>query len=425
MSTFDQLIKKAEKDWNCPELMDLAKAPRSSKIPFSSPLMNWVCYGGIPRNRITEFHGAPGGGKSTSAIDICKNAHKIFQQEYEEQVADYREKAAKDKKNYSGPLADLLDRGPKKVLYIDLEHAFDNEWSKVLGINDDEIKIMTPPDQPAEDILQLLQELICTGEVGMVVLDSIPSLVTRAELDKKYGERTVSALAGLLTIFCRKIVSLLDRYQCTMIFINQIRENMDNPYVVATPGGQAPKFYASLRILFQVGNPVDFLGNELPKNTENPAGYIINAKLVKQKSAPFNRKNGSYYLMSDSGIREDFDFAKLAVTKYDIIHKSAGWFTPCDPFTGEVFTTPSGSTLKVNGMAAVYEYLKANPDYYNKLKKYILDDINGDTSTECDVAEEDETPEVIDQTVEENFTDDNVTDEASTPGNTEENSNGN
>lgn len=387
MATFDQLIKKAQKDWNAPELMDLANAPRGKKIPFSSPLMNWACYGGIPRNRITEFYGVPGGGKTSSAIDICKNAYKIFSTEYEEELNKYRELAAKDKKNYSGPLQNLIDRGPKKILYIDLEHAFDDDWSKTLGIKRDEINIMTPPDQPAEAILQLLQELICTSEVGLVVLDSLPSLVTKAELDKKYGERTVSALAGLLTIFCRKIVSLLDRYECTMIFINQIRDNMDNPYVVSTPGGQAPKFYASLRIQFNIGSPVDFLGNELAQKAENPAGYIINAKLVKQKSAPFNRKNGSYFLMADSGIREDFDFAKLAVNKYDIIHKSAGWFTPVDPYTGEVFTKEDGSTLKINGMAAVYEYLKNNPDYYNKMKKYILDDINGDTSTECDVAD--------------------------------------
>jgi RecA/RadA recombinase len=74
MSKLDKLIKGYEKAWDAPNLMDLAKAPRGAKIPFSAPLMNWTTYGGIPRNKITEFHGPEGGGKSTSAVDICKNA---------------------------------------------------------------------------------------------------------------------------------------------------------------------------------------------------------------------------------------------------------------------------------------------------------------------------------------------------------------
>lgn len=377
MPTFDEILKKKSKEWNAPDMMNIAKAPRSHKIPFSSPLMNWCTYGGIPRNKITEFHGAPGGGKSTSAIDICKHAYTIFEEEFESDVAELREKAAKDKKTYQGLLEDLIERGPKKVLYIDLENSFDGDWAKTLGINPDEINIMTTPDISAEEVLETVMQLISTGQVGLLVLDSLPSLVTAQELDKKIGERTVASLAGVLSVTFRKLVPLLTRYECTFLFINQIRDNMDNPYVVKTPGGQAPKFYSSLRILFQIGKPVDFLGNELPNNAEDPAGYLINAKIIKQKSAPNNRKNGTYYLMADSGIREDFDFAKLAVTKYGIIRKSGAWFTMCDPYTGEVLCSDTGAMVKVNGMAKVYSYLADNADYYDKIRNYILDDING------------------------------------------------
>lgn len=377
MASYQDLINKAKRTWDCPELMTGASKTSADKIPFSSPLLNYACYGGIPRNKITEFFGNNGGGKSSTAIDICHNAIELFQQEWEDRCNEMRDYLAKGKKEYAGPLEDLEDQGPKKVLYLDLEHSFDNAWASKMGVTSDQIDVMQPPDTPAEEILQLLQEIIETGEIGLVVLDSIPSLVTKAELDKKFGERTVSSLAGLMTIFMRKIVPILTRYECTLLMINQIRDNMDNPYVINSPGGQAIKFYCSLRILFRLGAPVDFLGNELPQSTENPAGYIVNAKLVKQKSAPFDRKLGSYFLMSQSGIRPDFDYAKLAVGKYNIIRKTGAWFTVCDPETGEILDNSQGQPLKLNGMAKVYEYLQGNQDYFEKLKNYINNDIMG------------------------------------------------
>ena len=379
---YKDTISKLKKAWNCPDMMDPAKQ-KGEKIPFSSPLLNYATYGGIPRKAVTEFHGAPSGGKSTTAIDICHNAYVAFQQEFEDEVADLRTKIASGKKEYSGPLEDLLDRGPKKVLYVDLEHSFDFKWAAKMGVQNDEIDIMQPPDTPAEDILQAIQELIQTGEVGFIVLDSIPSLVPKAELEKKYGERTVAALAGLMTIFLRKTISMLVRYDCTMLLINQIRPNMDNPYVVNTPGGEAIKFYSSLRMFFRLGAPVDFVGNELPSNAENPAGYLVNVKIVKQKSAPFDRKIASYHLMSQSGIRPDFDFAKLAINQYGIIKKNGGWFTFCDPDTGEILEE-DGKPIKVNGQSRVYDWLGMHSDYYSKLKEFIVNDINGSGTPEED-----------------------------------------
>lgn len=391
MATYADIIKKKKKDWNCETLMDGAKAVRGAKLPFSSPLMNWCTYGGIPRNKITEFFGEPNGGKSSSAVDICKNAISIFEDEYNRECAKLNEEIANGNKNAHSALEDLTERGPKKVLYIDIEHSFDGAWSKTLGIDNSSIDIMQPPDVVAEDVLQTLMEIIETGEVGLIVLDSIPSLVPRSELEKKLGERTVAALAGLLNVFFRKVVSLLTRYECTLLTINQVRDNMDNPYVVNTPGGKAPKFYASLRIQFRIGNPVDFLGNELPMSTDNPAGYIINAKIAKQKSAPNDRKQGTYYLMCHSGIRPDFDYALLAVNKYGIIQKGGAWFTICDPYTGEVLVEPDLKNpnkevpVKLHGLAKVYDYLNSHGDYFEKLKKYIIDDINGKSDIEGEV----------------------------------------
>lgn len=379
--TYKDIISKKKREWSCDTLMDAVKFSRNTKLPFSSPLLNYSTYGGIPRNQITEFFGDPGGGKSSTAIDICKNAHQIFTSEFDAQVSKLREDVASGNKSASVALDDLLDRGPKKVLYIDLEHSFDNNWATTLGVADGSIDIMQPPDVVAEDLLQSVQELIETGEVGLVVLDSIPSLITQQELDKKYGERTVASLAGLLTIFCRKIVPLLTRYECTLLVINQVRDNMDNPYVINTPGGKALKFYCSLRILFRIGAPVDFLGNELPSNTENPAGYIVTAKIVKQKSAPWDRRNGTYYLMSQSGIRIDMDFAKLAVSKYDIISKGGAWYTFRDVNTREILEDADGKPIKVNGFAKVLDYLQEHPEYFEQLKQFIISDIENGVNT--------------------------------------------
>ena len=94
MSLYDDIIKKKKKEWACEGLMDAARADRGDKIPFSSPLMNWSTYGGIPRNKITEFFGEPGGGKSTSAVDICKNAVEIFKKEHEQKLIDLRKIAS-------------------------------------------------------------------------------------------------------------------------------------------------------------------------------------------------------------------------------------------------------------------------------------------------------------------------------------------
>lgn len=384
--SYSSIIERCKKAWNCENLMDRSQSPRTSKIPFSSPMMNYATYGGVPRNAMIEFYGEPSGGKSTTSIDICKSACSIFQKEFDDEVASLQKFVSAGNKSAQGELADLQERGPKKVLYLDLEHSFDSAWAATIGITDSAIDIMQPPDVVAEDILETLLDIIATGEIGLIVLDSIPSLVPRAVLEKKIGERTVASLAGLMTVFCTKVIPLLTRYQTTLILINQIRANMDNPYVPKTPGGEAIKFYSSLRIYFKIGTPVDFLGNELPMNTEDPAGYIINAKLTKQKSAPHDRKNATYYLMTRSGIRPDFDYAKLAVTKYGIIHKAGAWFTISDPYTGEVLED-GGKPVKVNGMAKVYDFLKMNPEYYQKLKDFIWNDISGTPSNSTDATE--------------------------------------
>lgn len=378
MGTFADLVKQKQKDWECTDLIADSHKHKTKKIPFSSPLMSWCTYGGIPRGRITEFFGDPGGGKSTTALDLCKNANILFKSEYEDRVIVLRQLICDGNKAADSELDELLEIGPNKVLYIDLENTYDYEWSAKLGLENDDVIVMQPPNIIAEDILDAVLEFIETGEIGFIIIDSIPALIPKSVLDKKLHEKTVASLAGIMTTFCTKVTPLLTRYDCTLLLINQIRDNLNNPYSPNTPGGRAIKFFASLRIWFRQGSPVNFLGEEVPQKTEDPAGYLINATIVKHKAGPNDRKQGTYFLMCQTGIRPDFDFAQLAIKKYGIIQKKGAWFTICDPMTGEVITDPStDKPIKINGLAKVYDYLATNFEYYNSLKTYITNDING------------------------------------------------
>lgn len=385
---YADILKKKAKEWDCKNLMNSVYEVVGERIPFSSPLMNWFTYGGIPRNRIIEIYGDNGSGKTTTSLDLCKNAYQLFEAEYNEKIEQLQQKLSFGDHDAEDELEELQELGPKKVLYVDLEHSFDVKWAETLGVDLSKLDVMQPPNVMGEDILQTVRDLIATGEVGMIVLDSIPAIIPKSVLEKKVGERTVAALAGIITNFDTLVVPLLARYKCTLVTINQIRDNLDNPYVVNTPGGKANKFFSSLRLYMRKGKPVDYLGNELPQNTENPAGCLIHATLTKQKTAPNDRKLGTYYLMFQSGIRPDFDYATLAINKYNLIKKSAGWYGFVDPETGEVLmNAETGKPVKVNGLGKVYDYLNANVEYYNKLKKFILDDINGadkDESEETD-----------------------------------------
>jgi len=376
--SYADIIKRKQKEWDCKSLMNAIYEVQGDRIPFSSPLMNWFTYGGVPRNKITEIFGSEGSGKSTVCQDICRNAAKIFQEEYDAKLLELQEAVSNGNKSASDELEELEELGPKKVLYIDVEHSFDISWAKILGIDLETIDVMQPPNVYGEDVLQTVREIVETGEVGLIVLDSLPALTPKSVLEKKIGERTVAALAGLLNTFYPLIVPLLTRYHCTLVCVNQVRDNMVNPYIINTPGGNAPKFYASLRMMMRKGKPIDLFGNELPQNAENPSGCIIQATSIKQKTAPNDRKLGTFYLMFQSGIRPDYDYATLAVKNYGLIKKSAGWYSFVEPATGEVLEdTESGKPVKVNGLGKVYEFLQTHESYYQALRDYIDADING------------------------------------------------
>lgn len=185
-------------------------------IPLSSPRVNYCLYGGIPLGRLIEFYGAEGSGKTTTAIDACANAQKLF----EAQNPD----------------------NPRQILYIDAENTLDAKWAEKLGLDVSNIVIMKPETQTAEEIFQFVLDAVDTGEVGLVVIDSLGVMLSEQAYDKDLSERTYGGISMALTAFSKKAEMLCHKYNSTIIGINQIRDNLSSPYGgTTTTGGKAWK----------------------------------------------------------------------------------------------------------------------------------------------------------------------------------------
>jgi recombination protein RecA len=319
MSKLDEVIKEMNKKAN-DEVVAVGLPKYSYKrIPFTSPRMNYCTFGGIPVGKLTEFFGEEHGGKTTSALDIIANYQQM-------DVA-------------------------RKVLYIDAENTLDVSWARKLGVDVDNMLVFKPTSQSAEAIFQFILDAVATGEIGLWVLDSIGVLSSQQELDKTMEEKTYAGISSALTVFGRKIEMLMQRYQCTGIGINQLRDDLGAMWggATKTPGGRAWKHYCCVRLQFSKGKYIDEAGNDLNRSVENPAGNYVLMSMVKNKSCPPTRRTGFYTLNYEYGIDYLKDLVEVAV-KYGFIEKSGAWFSVLNPETGELI-------VKLQGMPKVYEYL--------------------------------------------------------------------
>lgn len=305
------------------------------RIPFTSPRMNYCTFGGIPIGKITEFYGEEHGGKTTTALDI---------------VANYQH------------MEDARD-----VLYIDAENTLDVEWAKKLGVDVDKMYILQPKSQSAEQIFEMICEMVATGDVGLWVLDSIGVLMSQQEYDKTMEDKTYGGIAKSLTLFSKKIELLMAQNKCTGIGINQMREDLNSQWGgQTTPGGKAWKHGCAVRLQFSRGKFIDEKGNELSRSAENPVGNIVLMSMTKNKTAPPTRRTGFYTLNYETGIDYLKDLIDVAI-KYGIIDKRGAWYKIVDPDTGEVFAD------NIQGMANLYAYLEdeANDTAMQFLEEYI------------------------------------------------------
>ena len=341
---------------------------RCQVIPFSSPRANYMLYGGIPRGRLTEFAGEESGGKTSSCLDIVGNAQKLFLQEYKDAVATL-ESIEKPTKAQILELTELKELGPKRCLYVDAENTFDEDWAEKLGVDVSALDFMSPQSQAAEEIFEMLINLIGTGEFGLVVIDSLGVMLSKQAYDKTIEEKTYGGIAMALTNFSKRAEMLCAKTNCALIGVNQLRDKMDSMYGgTTTIGGKAWKHNCSVRLSFRKGDHFDEKFAKVAKSTyENPYGHYVQICVEKTKICKPNRKLGFYTLVYDTGISAMMDYISIAIDN-DWIKQGGAWFTFIDPSTGEVLCDDEGSAVKVQGQKNLPEFLNTHEEYYNSIK---------------------------------------------------------
>lgn len=331
-SNLDLIVKDLNKKMKVGAISLGVAFQEVQKIPFSSCRLNYMTYGGIPIGRIAEFFGTDGSGKTTTAIDIAGQAQKLFPD--------------------------------KKVLFVDIEHTFDPVWATKLGLNCDDLLYLDPDSMGAEEVFNIIIDIIDSGEISLCILDSIGAMVSMQANEKEIGERTYGGISMALTEFTKKITPVLARTQASFIGINQARDDMNSPYGgTTTTGGKCWRHGCSTRLEFRKGNYIDEKGNNLSRACENPAGNIVNVSLVKSKVVRPDRKVGFYTLKYLEGIDYISDAVDVAI-KLGLVNQAGAWFTLVEPETGEV-------KEKFQGKPKLVEYLKDNIDAYTQLSNDI------------------------------------------------------
>jgi recombination protein RecA len=290
----DDIIKKINKNFKQEIVSTGLEFEPCERIPFSSPRLNYLLYGGLPIGRLVEFSGDEGSGKTTTALDIVAHAQKLYPD--------------------------------KKVLWVDVERTLDGEWAEKLGVDVSNLIYLKPNEQSGEQILEATRQILSTDEISVCVFDSIGALVSAQAYSKSIEEKTFGGISAPLTLFSKEIIPICARSGCLFIGINQMRENMNNPYASSTTtGGRAWRHNCSVRMEFRKGDYLDEKGNHLSKSCENPSGHVIKVALIKSKICKMNRKIGYYTLNYLNGIDSISDYIDIGLLT-GVITQSGAWY---------------------------------------------------------------------------------------------------
>lgn len=278
-------IAHIEKMYGAGAVMKLGqtKALNVDAIPTGSMTLDLALgIGGVPRGRIVELYGPESSGKTTVALHIIAEAQKLG----------------------------------GEVAFIDVEHALDPVYAEKLGVNINNL-LVSQPDS-GEQALEIAEALVRSGAIDVIVLDSVAAMTTKAEIDGDMGDSHVGLQARLMSQALRKLTAVISKSNCTVIFINQLREKVGvmfgNPET--TTGGRALKFYSSVRL--------DVRRIEALKQGGEVIGNRTRVKVVKNKIAP-PFKEAEFDIMFGEGISMVGDILDLAAS-CDVVAKSGAWY---------------------------------------------------------------------------------------------------
>ncbi|EDP70923.1 DNA recombination protein [Flavobacteriales bacterium ALC-1] len=276
--------------------------------------------GGYPRGRVIEIYGPESSGKTTLTLHAIAEAQK------------------------AGGIA----------AFIDAEHAFDRFYAEKLGV-DLENLIISQPDN-GEQALEIADNLVRSGAIDIIVIDSVAALTPKSEIEGEMGDSKMGLHARLMSQALRKLTASISKTNCTMVFINQLREKIGvmfgNPET--TTGGNALKFYASVRLDIR-------RSTQIKDSNSNVMGNKTRVKVVKNKVAPPFRL-AEFDIMYGEGISKVGEVLDLAV-EHDIVKKSGSWFSYQDTKLGQ-------------GRDAVKALIKDNPDLMDELEEKVRALIN-------------------------------------------------
>ncbi len=333
-------------------------------IPTGSISLNYALgVGGYPRGRIIEIYGPESSGKTTLAIHAIAEAQK------------------------RGGIAAM----------IDAEHAFDRFYAQQLGVDINNLLISQPDN--GEQALEIAEQLIRSSAVDIVVVDSVAALTPKSEIEGEMGDRNMGLQARLMSQAMRKLTGTIARTNTTCIFINQLREKIGQMFGPSetTTGGNALKFYASVRIDIRSRNPI--------KDGDDVLGKRAYIKVVKNKVAP-PFKRAEFDIMFGEGISRSGEILDLGVD-YGIIKKSGSWFSY------------NGAKL-AQGRDAAKQMLADNPELCEELEELImqaLKDAEKDRgrrpAKKAEAAKDNEPKEDIDEDVDDVELDDDLPDDFS------------
>lgn len=277
--------------------------------------------GGLPKGRVIEIYGPESSGKTTLAIHAIAEAQK------------------------KGGIA----------AFIDAEHAFDRFYAQKLGVDVENLLISQPDN--GEQALEIADNLIRSGAIDILVIDSVAALVPKAEIEGEMGDSKMGLQARLMSQALRKLTGTISKTGCCCIFINQLREKIGimfgNPET--TTGGNALKFYASVRL--------DIRRISQIKDTDEVSGNRVKVKIVKNKVAPPFRV-AEFDIMFGEGISKAGEIIDLGV-EHNIIKKSGSWFS-------------YGETRLGQGRDAVKQLILDNPELMDELEAKIKEVVTGD-----------------------------------------------